>query len=246
MKLGSGARVHVRTAVITAAVTAGLVSAGFAIAASPAPTITACVSNLTQSVRMPADGNCRSTERAVTWNSEGPAGAPGATGPQGPAGPPGSGSGGSYMTLSFGYVKQDNCGVRADDELVSPNPCPFQVFKAPPGVGVVRTQVLLAEDGLSEDPDVVGYCITGLPSVPTYRTYSISVQAENSTAAGEGFVQFEDNDVQFTTEQPDIGLCPAGTKIVLRVAGSDGLGGAAPWNGNGDNNYRRYSVFLDF
>lgn len=76
---------------------AGMLSAGaiagsvsYASTSDGSAPIHACVNKLTGVTRIVDQaGRCLLLERAVTWNSQGPAGPPGPVGPPGPAGPVG-------------------------------------------------------------------------------------------------------------------------------------------------------------
>ena len=90
-------RMHVLAAL--AAVGAVTAAAGGALAVSKA-TATAAQAEAITACRHPnggwvrivaAEAACRSREQVVTWNTEGPAGAPGPAGPPGPKGDPGPG-----------------------------------------------------------------------------------------------------------------------------------------------------------
>jgi hypothetical protein len=75
-----------------AAAAGGALAVGKATAAAEAEVITACRHPNGGWVRIvAAESACRAREQAVTWNTEGPAGAPGPAGPAGPKGDPGPG-----------------------------------------------------------------------------------------------------------------------------------------------------------
>jgi hypothetical protein len=90
-----------RLATIGAAValTAGLTTAGMALASGSGTVIHGCVNNKTHVLKIAA--TCGTGETAISWNQQGPAGAQGPQGlpgydgrrgPAGPSGPPGSGA----------------------------------------------------------------------------------------------------------------------------------------------------------
>jgi hypothetical protein len=68
-------------------VCAGVVFAGgMAYAAAGSGEINACAKKGSGSLYLPGDRGCLPGDRGVTWNVQGPAGAPGPAGPQGPKG----------------------------------------------------------------------------------------------------------------------------------------------------------------
>jgi hypothetical protein len=69
------------------------VGGGYALAASNTKTITVCADKNTGVLHLKSQGRCRSSQTRVSWNQQGPQGAPGlqgATGAQGPQGVQGS------------------------------------------------------------------------------------------------------------------------------------------------------------
>ena len=86
----------------------GALAAGgitYAAANTSGTTINACQSKSTGALRVLSTGACKSTEVAISWNSQGPQGSPGDTGQQGVAGPQGAPG-------SVGPAGRD--GLRAD------------------------------------------------------------------------------------------------------------------------------------
>ena len=86
----------------------GALAAGgitYAAANTGGTTINACQSKSTGALRVLTTGTCKTTEVGVSWNSQGPQGAPGDTGQQGVAGPQGAPG-------SVGPAGRD--GLRAD------------------------------------------------------------------------------------------------------------------------------------
>lgn len=96
---------HLVIGLVVGAVLAG---AGYAIAATRAHTLTACVNRHTRVMRMPLNGRCMRSERKVRWNSKGPRGERGRTGARGA-----SGAAGVSATVQIGAVTTGTPGSSA-------------------------------------------------------------------------------------------------------------------------------------
>ncbi len=95
----------VRLAALLAAVLLIGLSVGAVVGASSVPTIKACVQS-GGVMRYLATGKCKSGEKLLTWNIQGPRSATGPQGPIGPQGEPGPGAGGPAAGAF--YLAEDN------------------------------------------------------------------------------------------------------------------------------------------
>jgi hypothetical protein len=71
-------------------VTAASVGATSLANASGGSTMKACANKSSGAMRFLSKGSCKSSERLLTWNQQGPSGPAGSSGPAGPSGPAGS------------------------------------------------------------------------------------------------------------------------------------------------------------
>jgi hypothetical protein len=66
------------------------VGGGYALAAGSSKTITVCADKSTGILHLKTHGRCKSSQKRVTWNQQGPPGPQGASGPQGATGATGA------------------------------------------------------------------------------------------------------------------------------------------------------------
>jgi hypothetical protein len=99
-----------RSIVLASVLLAGVLAGGAVgviVGASTTPQLHACVQKTTNLMRYTTGTSCKSGEKLVSWNVQGPAGARGATGATGPQGP--SGGSGGPASISF-YDKDAGAG----------------------------------------------------------------------------------------------------------------------------------------
>lgn len=95
----------------------------FAFGSNPASAaeIVACAKTNSGEIRLVASaGDCKASEKALSWNAEGQQGATGPAGPQGDQGPAGSGGAGGGLD-KFQYVGVSEEGVRGSSGIISLN-----------------------------------------------------------------------------------------------------------------------------
>lgn len=162
---------RMRALVALAVATAVAVAAGGALAVSKTRAADAAEETVIDACRhpnggwvriVPADGACRPREQAVSWNVEGPQGAPGPAGPPGPKGDPGPGltkledlegipctpDGGGSGEIELDFAGDDTVLIRCVAGGTPPPPPPPP---PPPGAALVLNEVDYDQVGADGD-----------------------------------------------------------------------------------------------
>jgi hypothetical protein len=160
-----------RSIVLVSVLLAGALAGGAVgviVGASTTPQLHACVQKTTNLMRYTTGTSCKSGEKLVTWNVQGPTGptgargATGATGPQGPAG----GSGGGSAGISFYDADSGSGGLAGQGTLTT--------LKVPAGTYLLDWGFT----GLSGVGDFLGCILTRDPnqnplqSLPAYVSFT--------------------------------------------------------------------------